>query len=304
MKIKKSYKLIETVIKSGEKIKSYRISINEAKLLLENFEGWLQEDISNSRDKFYLLNNNFLLQILKNSIAELYYSKEDYLLFLKDTQTTVNQVASYRYFINKNGIIKRFTQVTYKEAHLILEKDKIWSKLILKKSLKPNAYQLNNGSILLLKISDKSPLFESEIDYNDYIETLSGNILKGLNPYQENFPNYVSQLIAELAKSLHIPLNQLNGTIESIDLIDTKISQIVVNDLFFLENILPIIAYLGHVYILNKKGEWYMEYDDTVWMPSILTQSKKKIRMWLDIYDGLSPNEAIKVPLGLIYSRF
>lgn len=103
------------------------------------------------------------------------------------------------------------------------------------------------------------------------------HILKGLNPYKEEFPSHTNKLIKQVATSFNIPLEKLDRSVDSLYLIDHFLFDNVstIDERFVKEHVLKFIAYLGEVYIANRGGKWLMilSEDNETWEPQLQSES-------------------------------
>jgi len=299
MKIKETYKPFSINLKSGNIIDYYKIPMDNAMIIQDKYDGALVEKISDKLQKIYLLNNGWLLLIIRNKFAELYKSLHDFTICRKDAETSFVEVEAHRYFINSIGKIEVVQQIFETEIfnylnQLNLNFDKINN----------GVFELANSQILVFIKNGRSLLFKDEIQYHAYNKSKKRHPLKGLNEDKENILFNLSTVIANLANALNIPLEKLDKSYESLAIIDENLILQKPYELFFLNNIFSIILYFGEVYIHEKGGKWFFREESDLWIPAMMNSADTEIQPWHTIYEALSPTNTLLLPLSLIFSRY
>jgi hypothetical protein len=108
--------------------------------------------------------------------------------------------------------------------------------------------------------------------------------------YGENFPKFVPQLIDELPSILNFDKEQLSFDNSGIDIVDEALLWNCSNDSLFETWFPPILAYLGHCYMENKKeGKWVMYFDKDykVWIPEVKIKDGTSAWDWIDFYKSM-----------------
>ncbi len=111
----------------------------------------------------------------------------------------------------------------------------------------------------------------------------------GRNPYGERFPEKVEELCAKLSELLHMPSSVFTGHESSLAKIERVFYRNVITDEFSDQLFLPMLAYLGKVFLVTYKGKWEMRYDEIFdsWTPDIRVREGWKEMYWplLEIFD-------------------
>lgn len=112
---------------------------------------------------------------------------------------------------------------------------------------------------------------------------LSGLILEGAD-----FPKATQRYTSELAKLLDISLEQLNGTFESLKLVDTAIKTQRIGFKRYIKSVYPLVlAYCGEVIIHHTGGKWKMEHNAlaNVWEPRIEFPDGRVVPFFVELFE-------------------
>ena len=119
-----------------------------------------------------------------------------------------------------------------------------------------------------------------------------------INIYGEDFPKYVHQIVGKLFERLSIPKEKLQYNYDGIDFISGYLINLSIekkiDEIFFEENYLGLIAYMGECYIQTKGGKWEMILDKkgNTWEPYIQKIDGKLNGNFIKyIYDCLTEDE-------------
>jgi hypothetical protein len=160
-------------------------------------------------------------------------------------------------------------------------------------------YKNSDGRVLeLLSIYDRGNLYESVNDWlteKRYIESLKNqsptSILKGRFPTGQHFIEQVPELINELAAQLGIPLEQLDGTEESLKVIDRAVQRLKRLKQFDSDRIFaPATAYFGEmIRRKDSRRRWEMlpTEDPEIWEPLIVGPQEYRYQPCIPVYDEL-----------------
>ena len=209
-------------MKSGMEYTCYRLSVDEAKYLIERNDGQLLEDYSNASSKVYEFDSGEIVEIIRRQLVQLYESLEEYILILNDSYKSINHYHKERWFIEKNGVIHSYQQLLKEEALKLLAREHKYRTMVLTDKIGTRRdFLLENGQILLLSHDEYelSVLFESSKKYAIYEQSISGHMLKGLDRYRGEFRDHISEMIVELAHALEMELDVLDKSPESLKLI-------------------------------------------------------------------------------------
>jgi hypothetical protein len=127
-----------------------------------------------------------------------------------------------------------------------------------------DGYVSERGELLLFMTRGQSVLYESRkavFEYGKWVRTLpSTHVLEGLLPQGPHFIEAVPSLIDELAQHLKLPRESLDGTWETLRLIDAALKKIRPRRrIFETPNLFAgIVAYCGEVLRRHSGGSWVL----------------------------------------------
>lgn len=102
------------------------------------------------------------------------------------------------------------------------------------------------------------------------------HILKNLNPYGVNFPNYIDKIIDDLTRKFQFSKSELDMSVDSLSLFDVYfIEKKPIFDTKYINDIiLGLVAYTGQSYIYRNGGHWKMKLneDGETWIPIVVSK--------------------------------
>jgi hypothetical protein len=114
------------------------------------------------------------------------------------------------------------------------------------------------------------------------------HILAGLFPYGETFPQEIPRLVAQLATDTGLALNELDGTIESLEQVERAFREKGGARSFLTERRFPsVVAYVGEVLRNATKGAWKMESVPGTWEPWIVAADGRRFAPFGIAYEEL-----------------
>jgi len=169
------------------------------------------------------------------------------------------------------------------------------------KSIFSKPYLLSDGRILLYSIFDSTAaLYESIEHLMSVVETSkklsqksSQHMLTGLLPYGSDFPLHVDELINKLSQQLSIPIDSLDRSNKSMEILDKKFKEMESSEFIYQNYFAMIVAYAGEVMIKTTPGSyWKMTYNekDSLWEPYIITSNQTKFNPWRELYVEINEN--------------
>ena len=292
--------------KSGYTYQSSRITNEDAKVLIEKFDGVILEiftdKINDSGQKVYLLNDDRVVENYHYG-AELISSLKGFLLGQQDAM-------KWRKRIPKKLPIKRiipsqdFKGISYHEIDFDEAEEKITFHLQEVK-FNPNSkdpiYYLATGEVITHYYNDIYKLFQSnkDFEYLKYYYSKHHPYLFGLNPYGKEFPNHVDELINRLSKMLNIEKEKLDYSRRSFFLLTDSIYENMIDDEFKMNTYLPLLAYIGQCSIKILSDKWIMTYDSNfdTWTPELKSETNENEKYYHRLYSILDSHDDHYLPL-------
>ena len=173
-------------------------------------------------------------------------------------------------------------RITSKQSKKLIKKYKGAIDIDIKKKYFINAYKLNNNKAVL-DFETHGFLYESIESMKEYFNTIDhqvdlkpqSHILEGNLIYGKYFPKHKIELLRYLESKIPGVISTIS--LDGIKLIDKKLKKRKINvdhdSLFFS----AIVMYVGELMIqMVPDAKWEMvKYDDTVWEPYIVTETKR-----------------------------
>lgn len=156
-----------------------------------------------------------------------------------------------------------------------------------------DAYVSGQGELLLLLPRGSSILYESRqaiVNRRDELleQPYSLHVLEGLLPQGPHFIEAIPGLVDELAKTLGIAREKLDGSLESLELVQKALNTkfrprkriLEIPNLFA-----AIVAYTGEVARILTNGRWHLnEVHGGIWEPYILFDDGDNMNPFLEPY--------------------
>ena len=156
-----------------------------------------------------------------------------------------------------------------------------------------DAFVSDQGELLLLQHRGKSVLYASRADEKEYLDDLlkrppPTHVLEGLLPQGPHFIEAIPGLVDELAKTLGIAREKLDGSLESLELVQKALNTkfrprkriLEIPNLFA-----AIVAYTGEVARILTNGRWHLnEVHGGIWEPYILFDDGDNMNPFLEPY--------------------
>jgi hypothetical protein len=142
-----------------------------------------------------------------------------------------------------------------------------------------DAYVSDRGELLLLLKQSRSVLYASRAEEKAYLDALlklpfSTHVLEGLLPQGPRFIEAVPGLIDDLAKMLKMPRESLDGSFESLEVLEAALKKKIRPRKRILEvpNLFAgIVAYTGEVGRKLTNGRWHLnEVHGGIWEPYVM----------------------------------
>lgn len=112
-------------------------------------------------------------------------------------------------------------------------------------------------------------------------------------PQGQDFPAHVPALLEQLPALLSIPAEQLNGTLESMKLVNKAIRRIGVPECSDPPIFPALVAYVGEYVRREIGGEWFVRLVDNqgTWEPLIRFADGSAIAVGMEVMDGIASDE-------------
>ena len=120
---------------------------------------------------------------------------------------------------------------------------------------------------------------------------ISQHVLMGRLPYENDFIEYIPQLITDLAIKLKIPPEMLDRSVDSLIKVDAAIRKYGKAKSLEAPIFPMLVAYVGEVMRQEIEGRWEMrlsEIDKEIWEPWIIDSRGRSCNPFLGVYDELA----------------
>ncbi|GJM35217.1 MAG: hypothetical protein DHS20C18_42180 [Saprospiraceae bacterium] len=139
--------------------------------------------------------------------------------------------------------------------------------------LTPDKEVLTSGGVLYQSQEDYEAIM-AFIKYKNkhwFSDARGESEMLGRNPYGKAFPEHLDELVAALPDIIHCPANVLNYQEASISKLDKYLYQNIISAEFENRIFLPLLAYIGQVFVQAFGGEWKLRYDEVYdhWYPDV-----------------------------------
>lgn len=286
------YKKITKKITSTIKIEFYRLNQGQVENIFEKAEMNLLEKYSQGRLKVYILENKMLF-VTNGKSGDIFNTESEYKLSLEPMLALSHK----RIFLNIDGEKIVYQQIKSEDKALLIEEQNI-------NGFRETGWIYQNDKIIQKDLtSDKFNIFDSVEDLHSYIFWKNHHPFIGLNTYGIEFPLHTEELIEMLALNLGLRRNELNKTESSLVILDKELRSVVLDDMFYINNCLAIIAFFGEILIKEKNASWLMisNYQDKQWLPLLCNEKKEEITRHLDICQMLHPDFNYDISLKYLY---
>ncbi len=146
-------------------------------------------------------------------------------------------------------------------------------------------YSHLDGQVLVVLNDGVGRLYNSREDWLSLLASVEETIrnprrpvhfLDGRLPQGRDFARIAPSLVEQLARELDIPLEQLDGSRASLELVDQMIHQKEPDESLASEIFAPLVAYIGEVVKSSTDLEWEMRLgsDETTWEPWLVSSSR------------------------------
>lgn len=310
MEIKQSYKPVLNKFASGEVVTFYEVPPRDAQSILENYESRKLIELGGRKTDIYELSNGYILQviIINETIrhAILFTSIEEREIYYNlQSNSIVFKPESIRYFQGENRIYE-YKYITKREAADFLQKynAQLEEEMELTSGEQRKVYSFEDTPHMLLDIyQEEFLLFDSRFIYQEYRKYKADEIA-AINIYGKDFADHIDVLVEQLSNSLQISKEVLNNSLESLLIIDQQLAKENLDDLFFINNLLGLSAYLGEVMIHNIRGKWGFE-EEYPHYPVVITERGYRIPIIIAVRNAINPDSEEKIPsMEMIFSRY
>lgn len=197
--------------------------------------------------------------------------------------------------------------VSKKEARGLLQQDSEWVKNdAYSKLFFALVFLHPDGRVLTTFPSGNGVMYSTREAFEiqaELIERTRGqkpqHILHDRLPGGEEFPQYAPHLVDNLATLLKIPGNELDNSLQSLDLVEHKIKHLGRKRCLDSPIFAALVAYIGEVIRRAVDGRWVMilsNQDDSVWEPWIIDPQGRSANSFSDLYDMLAePSKPISI---------
>jgi hypothetical protein len=157
-------------------------------------------------------------------------------------------------------------------------------------------YSHPDGRTLTVLKDGAGRLYNSHEDWLSHLASLEHlqhqepvHILQGRLPQGQDFARIAPSLVEQLARELHIPVEQLNRSRASLESVDQAIHQKERYECLLPEVFAPLVAYLGEVVKSGTDLDWEMRLpsNGTTWEPWLVS-SNRSFPIASMVYDELS----------------
>ncbi|HMQ59909.1 MAG TPA: hypothetical protein PKE06_04530 [Flavilitoribacter sp.] len=304
--------LADVTDETGFKYTIYSIPQEEAKLFVSEHNGKLLEEYSNPKKGhyYYHLENDYVVGILEwDAIA--YDSFKGYLANRKSSGSDIKKRIPKVRPIKRIVMLPDFTKIIFYEIDFPGSDTPEDRGEHLFKLKNREVYKLNDGKIVQTSTDFQGGMqFDSLEDYQRLADFVAvqhpfsmPNPVCGLNRYGEHFPNHVNELIESLPALLGIQPAKLDFTLKSLPRLDKVLYQNLIDHEFVHKVFLPLLAYIGQMWIKQNDVDWIMQYDEKydTWIPDVPDKEGKSKKMTMQLDRILSPGNEEFFPLATVY---
>jgi hypothetical protein len=157
-------------------------------------------------------------------------------------------------------------------------------------------YSNPDGEVLAVLKDGVGRLYDSHEDWLLHLESLEQlrhqepvHIVDERLPQGRDFARIAPSLVEQLARELGIPLEQLDKSRSSLELVDRAICQKERDECLAAEIFAPLVAYLGEVIKNSTELQWEMRLasNGTTWEPWLVSRDRSFSIVSM-VYDELS----------------
>lgn len=299
--IDKNLTKTEVVINEQQRLTYYTMSTKEARVLIANHAGRLLKKNSDEGEEIYLFDNGNVIKLFFDIEATLFESYEDYQL---DEQSVYRNIKTdfplTRLVLSKEGYKHYFKQVDEEQFNSLLSKE---SKVDFGSTNNIAIYKTFTNNIFLADTNKKEYLiFPSETAYAIYKEKQNGgSMFQGILTFDGAFANIAKQLATDLLVTFPIKKSYSEETLFEVD---EYLNTIALDDEFYYENIAPLIAFVGEVYINELGWEWKLKQEDHIFYPYLKNKTGDLIPFFLNVSDKIDPQQVAFTSLYGAYVRW
>jgi hypothetical protein len=196
---------------------------------------------------------------------------------------------------NKMDTIPYKEQWSKKEVQALFKNYILKPRIDLKEERSPfDYYELPFGKLLLVLRFGQGTgtMYRSEEEFKQLMsrhdvrepgEHMMSNLIVDSNEFLNKIDLYVDLL----AKKLNIPRNRLDYSLKSLNLIDSIYAmKRPEKNIFFNEDYLYLITYLGETYRKKRGGEWNFEREPGIpsWIPYIKLSNGVNMDVYIELF--------------------
>jgi hypothetical protein len=186
------------------------------------------------------------------------------------------------------------------EKDSVLRTDVVKDTLNQDQNLNLTVVKLSSGKVLQTMGNTLFILIASEIDYVKInSKGMSADFMEGLNLYEDKLLSNRDKLFETLSVNLNIKSNLLDGSVLSLQRIDTSLNHIDITADFIDQNFSALVVYIGDVYIKARGGQWKMVHrEGKVWAPILLDRNGNEVFLADQLYDNMQQSLDQSIPLS------
>ncbi len=173
-----------------------------------------------------------------------------------------------------------------------------------------DAFQFSDGRILFLFDGEPASgaLWDSRESVlqslTSSVEEPQDHVLAGRWQHGQGFPDQIDNLKARLAELLDLPTDDLDYSLESLDLVDQTIKTRFLPEERLGPTLFPcLVAYLGEVVRQLVDGTWEMRHAShaDIWEPWVRSPQGREFAPFFCLHDQLShpTDESAQLPLAV-----
>jgi hypothetical protein len=182
----------------------------------------------------------------------------------------------------------KVVKVSVREVEQLLT-DPQWvrNEEVFKELPYPEGYIHTDGRVLRLFRTGSGQLYENLEDFHkeqigyQIIEQAEQQMWQDTNPFGQDFPQHVTELIDTLAVHLQIPRQQLDGSRESLTRLEKAVERYGMHKSLEFPVFAGLLAYSGEIMIRRTNGRWLMQLDERsgVWEPWVLAADGRTMQI-------------------------
>jgi hypothetical protein len=159
-----------------------------------------------------------------------------------------------------------------------------------------DAFQFSDGRILFLFDGEPTTgtLWTSREQVlqslDAQVDSADRHVLEGRLPQGQSFPDHLDELVSRLAELAGLQIEDLDYSVDSLDLLDEQIKKRIAPDKRLGAPIFPcLVAYLGEVVRQSVSGVWEMRHaaHADIWEPWVRSPDGREFAPFVCVHDQI-----------------